>query len=113
MGDETNRRRVRQASDRLLAAVEDLKATERRKRGVRMSSPEFHRLDEEVIDVVVGFASEVAWSGTGIDIHHMGGAFGRVPAEATAFPNRSAKYLLNIYGFWQDPSDAGRVRVFE
>jgi hypothetical protein len=47
--DETNRRRVRHASDRLLAAVEDLKATERRKRGVRMSSPEFHRLDEEVI----------------------------------------------------------------
>ena len=27
---------------------------------------------------------------TGVDVHHMGGAFGRVPEDATAFPNRSA-----------------------
>ena len=72
----------------------------------------FSRLDEEVVDVLVGFASEVAWFGTGIDIHHMGGAFGRVPEGATAFPNRSAKYWLNIYGFWQDPAEDGRLSDF-
>ena len=32
---------------------------------------------------------------TGVDVHHMGGAFGRVPEDATAFPNRSA---LRAYG---------------
>ncbi|MFI7743952.1 FAD-binding oxidoreductase [Kocuria rhizosphaericola] len=72
----------------------------------------FSRLDEEVIDVLVGFASEVTWFGTGIDIHHMGGAFARVPEEATAFPNRSAKYWLNINGFWPDPAEDERLTNF-
>jgi hypothetical protein len=48
MGDEVHRRQVRRSSDRLLAAVEDLKAAERRKRDVKMSTPEFHRLAQEV-----------------------------------------------------------------
>lgn len=72
----------------------------------------FSRLDEEVIDVFVGFASELAWHGTGIDIHHLEGAFGRVPEEATAFPNRSARYWLNVYGYWQDPSEDQRLTAF-
>lgn len=72
----------------------------------------FSRLDDEVIDVVVGFASEVAWQGTGIDIHLLGGAFARVPEDATAYPNRSARYLLNIYGFWASPDDDARLTEF-
>jgi FAD/FMN-containing dehydrogenase len=72
----------------------------------------FSRLDEEVADVVVGFASELAWQGTGIDIHHLEGAFGRVPEEATAFPNRSARYWLNVYGFWRDPAEDERLTAF-
>ncbi|WP_336714494.1 FAD-binding oxidoreductase [Arthrobacter sp. USHLN218] len=72
----------------------------------------FSRLDEEAIDVLVGFASEVTWAGTGIDIHHMQGTFGRVPEEATAFPNRAAKYWLNIYGFWQDAAEDARLSDF-
>ena len=35
----------------------------------------------------------------------MGGAFGRVPEVATAFPSRAAAFWLNIYGFWADPAD--------
>jgi FAD/FMN-containing dehydrogenase len=72
----------------------------------------FSRLDAEVIDVLVGFASEVTWFGTGIDIHHMEGAFGRVPEDATAFPNRSARYWLNVYGFWQDAAEDERLSDF-
>ncbi|MBD1541897.1 FAD-binding oxidoreductase [Arthrobacter sp. IA7] len=72
----------------------------------------FSRLDDVAIDVLTGFASEVTWSGTGIDIHHMEGAFGRVPEGATAFPNRSAKYWLNIYGFWQDAAEDERLSAF-
>lgn len=72
----------------------------------------FSRLDEEVADVVVGFASEVVWEGTGIDIHHLEGVFGRVPEEATAFPNRSARYWLNVYGFWRDASEDERLTAF-
>jgi hypothetical protein len=72
----------------------------------------FSRLDEEVAGVLVGFASELAWHGTGIDIHHLEGAFGRVPEKATAFPNRSARYWLNVYGYWQDPSEDERLTAF-
>ena len=72
----------------------------------------FSRLDEEVVGVLLGFASELAWQGTGIDIHHLGGAFGRVPEGATAFPNRSARYWLNVYGFWRDPSEDERLTAF-
>ncbi|MDQ0692395.1 BBE domain-containing protein [Arthrobacter sp. W4I7] len=72
----------------------------------------FSRLDEEVVDVVVGFASGLAWEGTGIDIHHLEGVFGRVPEDATAFPNRSARYWLNVYGFWRDPAEDERLTAF-
>ena len=65
----------------------------------------FDRLDEDVIDVLAGRGSEQTWSGTGFDVHNMAGAFGRVPEEATPFPNRAARFWLNIYGFWTDPAD--------
>ncbi|WP_104140200.1 FAD-binding oxidoreductase [Arthrobacter sp. ZGTC131] len=72
----------------------------------------FSRLDEEVADVLLGFVSEVTWQGTGIDIHHLEGAFGRVPEESTAFPNRSARYWLNVYGYWRDPAEDERLTAF-
>lgn len=65
----------------------------------------FDRLDENTIQILVRHAHEQTWEGTGFDIHHMGGAFGRVADDATPFPSRSAGYWLNIYGFWSDPAD--------
>jgi hypothetical protein len=41
-------RRVRSDSDDLLAAVDEMRRTEREKRGEEMSSPPFHRLADEV-----------------------------------------------------------------
>jgi FAD/FMN-containing dehydrogenase len=39
-----------------------------------------------------------------------------VPEDDTPFPNRSARYWLNIYGFWSNPADderrTGWVRQF-
>lgn len=72
----------------------------------------FDRLDEDVIDVLVDVGSRIQWPGTGFDIYLLGGAFGRVPEEATAFPNRSTRFWLNIYGTWQDPADDDRVIAF-
>jgi FAD/FMN-containing dehydrogenase len=72
----------------------------------------FSRLDDEVVDALLGAASEITWFGTGIDIHHMEGFFGRVPAGATAFPNRSARYWLNVYGYWPDAADDARLTAF-
>ena len=75
-------------------------------RGVRAywKNTSFDRLDGPVIDVLARRARQQAWRGTGFDIHHMGGAFGRVPQDATPFPGRAARYWLNIYGFWRNPA---------
>jgi FAD/FMN-containing dehydrogenase len=71
----------------------------------------FSRL-EDVVDVVCARAAEQNWVGTAIDIHHMGGAFARVPAGATPFPDRSSGYWLNAYGFWRGPEDDERNIAF-
>jgi FAD/FMN-containing dehydrogenase len=75
-------------------------------RGVRAywKNTSFDRLDGPVIDVLARRAREQAWPGTGFDIHHLGGAFGRVPQDATPFPGRAARYWLNVYGFWRNPA---------
>ena len=81
-------------------------------KGVRAywKNTSFDRLDADVIDVLVRRGREQTWRGTAFDIHHMEGAFGRVPEAATPFPNRSARYWLNVYGFWADASDdAARI----
>jgi len=65
----------------------------------------FDRMDDATIDIIVRRGLEQTWLGTAFDIHHMEGAYGRVPEDATPFPNRSAKYWLNIYGFWKDAGD--------
>lgn len=72
----------------------------------------FSRMDREVVNVLVDIASEVTWYGTGIDIHCLGGAFGRVGEDDTAFPNRSARFWLNIYGFWTSPDEDERLTAF-
>lgn len=72
----------------------------------------FSRLDREIVDVLLDIASEVTWYGTGIDIHYLGGAFSRVGEDDTAFPNRSARFWLNIYGFWSNPGEDERLTAF-
>jgi FAD/FMN-containing dehydrogenase len=65
----------------------------------------FRDLDAPLIDAIVEGCGAQSWIGTAADLHHMGGAFGRVPEDATAFPDRSAGFWLNIYGFWSDAAD--------
>ncbi len=65
----------------------------------------FAGLTDEVIETLVEHCGAQSWVGTAADLHHMGGAFGRVDEDATAFPSRAAAYWLNIYGFWSDPDD--------
>ena len=70
----------------------------------------FERFDGPMIDTLIEWCGAQTWVGTAADLHHLGGAFGRVPEDATAFPNRSARFWLNIYGFWPDPGDdAARI----
>lgn len=72
----------------------------------------FDRLDDATIAIIVRRGLEQTWHGTGFDIHHMDGAFGRVAEDATPFPGRSARYWLNIYGYWPDPADDAARTAF-
>jgi FAD/FMN-containing dehydrogenase len=65
----------------------------------------FERLHAGLIGAMVEGCGAQSWVGTAADLHHMGGAFGGVPEDATAFPDRSAGFWLNIYGFWADAHD--------
>ncbi len=62
-------------------------------------------MDGDALDVITCFAAQQQWQGTAFDIHHMGGAFARVDERSSPFPSRSARYWINIYGFWNDPID--------
>jgi len=58
-----------------------------------------------MIERLVERCGAQTWYGTAADLHHMGGAYGRVAEDATAFPSRAAQYWLNVYGFWSDAAD--------
>jgi FAD/FMN-containing dehydrogenase len=71
----------------------------------------FDRLDDAVVDVLVRRGTEQTWSGTAFDVHHMGGAFGRLGPESSPFPARGSRFWINIYGFWRDvANDRARIR---
>jgi FAD/FMN-containing dehydrogenase len=70
----------------------------------------FDRFDTAMIRTLVEHCGAQTWFGTAADLHHLGGAFGRVGEDETAFPNRAAEFWLNVYGFWSDPADdAARI----
>jgi FAD/FMN-containing dehydrogenase len=45
-----------------------------------------------------------------IFVAQLGGAMARVPADATAFVGRDARFIMNVHGRWSEPADDGRVR---
>lgn len=69
-------------------------------------------LDDDTIALLVEKATELTWPGTAFDLHVMGGAMGRVAQEATAFPDRSSAFWINIYGFWKDQVQDAHHRDF-
>ena len=70
------------------------------------------QVDEEVLDAILEISAALPSPGTGVEIHLLGGAFGRVPAAATAFPNRTARFWMTIFGFWQDPAEDAQFTGF-
>jgi hypothetical protein len=54
------------------------------------------RLDDEAIDTLLERHAAGQAPVRELHLHHAGGAFGRVPAGATAFAHRDAAYVLNV-----------------
>jgi FAD/FMN-containing dehydrogenase len=59
--------------------------------------------DEAIARLVDGFERKPAPQ-CELHVHLMGGAAGRVPADASAFPHRDAPYVLNLISRWQEPA---------
>lgn len=67
-------------------------------------------LTDEVIELAAEWAARRPSPLSTVDLWHLGGAMGRVPADATAFGDRSAPYLLGVEANWEDPAaDAANV----
>ena len=72
----------------------------------------FSQMDEDALDTITAIAQALPGRGTSVEIHHLGGAFARVPAHTTAFPHRGARFSLAITGYWSDPQDDARFTAF-
>lgn len=65
----------------------------------------FDELSDGLLEALVSAYSERPSAGCEIDIHHMGGAAGRVDPTATAFASRDAPFAMNAYAGWDEPKD--------
>jgi FAD/FMN-containing dehydrogenase len=65
-------------------------------------------LTDDAIDVVVRHTETLPGDFTMVYFDPMGGAIGRVPPTATAFPHRRAAFGLHIFPGWQEPAEDER-----
>jgi FAD/FMN-containing dehydrogenase len=72
-------------------------------------SHNFTQLAGEAIDTLIAYAGKLPSPQTEIFIGMLGGQAGRVPADATAYANRDARFVLNVHGRWERPEDDERV----
>jgi FAD/FMN-containing dehydrogenase len=66
-------------------------------------------LGDNVVDILVGKAQSRPSKRTFVVLFLMGGAINRVDAEATAYSERSANWMVSIDGNWEDAADDDRV----
>ncbi|WP_371406367.1 FAD-binding oxidoreductase [Kribbella sp. NBC_00662] len=82
-------------------------------RGLRnyFRSAFFSDLDPATVDALVDAHSAAPNGLSELHVHHLGGAMGRVPADATAFGTRDREYILNVVARSED--SAGYDAVVE
>jgi len=62
-------------------------------------------LGDRTIDTLVEHAGRMRAPFAQVHVHHVEGAVGRVPPDATAMGRRDAPFVLNVIGMWQDPAE--------
>jgi FAD/FMN-containing dehydrogenase len=67
-----------------------------------------HEISDELVDAVIAHAAQRPSSQTLIVLRHLGGAMGRIPAENTAFGDRSARFNLSLDSTWINAVDDER-----
>jgi FAD/FMN-containing dehydrogenase len=67
-----------------------------------------HDIPDALIDVLLDRAAELKSPISQVELLALGGAIAAVPPDATAFPFRNARWLINIPATWRDPADDER-----
>jgi FAD/FMN-containing dehydrogenase len=65
-------------------------------------SHDFASLSDSTIDTLIAAINDLPGPECEIFIGHVGGAAGRVAADATAFPQRSSHYVMNVHARWRE-----------
>jgi FAD/FMN-containing dehydrogenase len=73
---------------------------------------EFAELDDAALEALVEGARAVPGPLGEIFVAALGGAMGRVARDATAYAGRDARWVMNVHGRWQSPSDDGAFRTW-
>jgi FAD/FMN-containing dehydrogenase len=67
-------------------------------------SHDFDQLDDDLIDTLTQAVENLPGPECEVFLAHVGGAMSRVAATATAYPQRSAHYIMNVHTRWRDPA---------
>jgi FAD/FMN-containing dehydrogenase len=65
-------------------------------------SHDFADLPDAAVNVILNSVRELPSPECEVFIAHVGGAMARIPANATAWPNRDAHFIMNVHTRWQD-----------
>jgi FAD/FMN-containing dehydrogenase len=71
-------------------------------------SRNFTRLDDGLLDRTLEFAAALPSAQTEIFVGLIAGAANRVPADATAYAHRDARFVMNVHGRWEAQADDAR-----
>jgi FAD/FMN-containing dehydrogenase len=71
-------------------------------------SHNFTALSDGALDSVIEFAGKLPSPQCEIFVGLIAGAANRVSPEAMAYPNRDARFVLNVHGRWAEPADDER-----
>lgn len=67
-------------------------------------SHDFIQLSDAAIAILLDGVRKLPGPECEIFIAHVGGAAGRIAAEATAFPQRSSHFVMNVHARWREPA---------
>jgi FAD/FMN-containing dehydrogenase len=70
-------------------------------------SHDFTDLPDAAIKVILDAVRTLPSPECEVFIAHVGGAMARVPANATAWPNRDAHFIMNVHTRWRDKAQDG------
>jgi FAD/FMN-containing dehydrogenase len=65
----------------------------------------FRELSDSALDVIVEHAGRAPSPHCEVVVAALGGAVGRVPADATAYAHRDTPFLMNVHGRWEQPEE--------